>query len=254
MLSLRCAVVGRGRVGRALTTALPQLAGPFGRGFDGNDARGLPFDAVLLAVPDGQIRAAAAAIRPGPILGHCAGSLGLAELAPREAFAFHPLMTIPATGATFAGAAAAVAGTTPRALALARAMADDLGMHAVEIADADRGAYHAAASIASNFLVTLEDAAAQLLATTGAPRQILHPLAAAALRNWAMHGGRQALTGPIVRGDEATVARQRAAVAERTPHLLALFDEMCAATRVLAGRPAVDHDTAPGAGPPGPLG
>jgi len=44
------------------------------------------------------------------------------------------------------------------------------------------------------------------------------------------------LTGPIARGDEATVARQRAAVAERTPELLAMFDELCERTRALAAR------------------
>ena len=50
--------------------------------------------------------------------------------------------------------------------------------------------------------------------------------------------GSGALTGPIARGDEATVARQRAAVAERTPELLALFDALAAATRDLAAVPA----------------
>jgi len=106
----------------------------------------------------------------------------------------------------------------------------------VEIRDADRAAYHAAASIASNFLVTLEDAAESLLATTGAQRSILVPLVRAAVENWAAVGGPAALTGPIVRGDEATVARQRAAVAERTPELLPLFDALAERARALAGR------------------
>ena len=56
----RCAVVGDGRVGRALTAALPWLRGPFGHGFAGEDV-----DVVVLAVPDGQIAAAAATVRPG---------------------------------------------------------------------------------------------------------------------------------------------------------------------------------------------
>ena len=46
-----------------------------------------------------------------------------------------------------------------------------------------------------------------------------------------------ALTGPIARGDEETVARQRAAVEERTPALLALFDALADATRELAAEP-----------------
>jgi predicted short-subunit dehydrogenase-like oxidoreductase (DUF2520 family) len=144
-----------------------------------------------------------------------------------QAFALHPLMTVTNDGARFAGAGAAVAGSTPRALAIAHQLADALGMHAVEIADVDRAAYHAAASIASNFLVTLEDAAEVILGTAGADRSVLVPLIRASIDNWAKSGAAKALTGPIVRGDEATVARQRAALAERAPELLALFDALC---------------------------
>ena len=231
LTSERLAVVGDGRMGRALVSALPAAHGPFGRGFDGAG-----FDAVLLAVPDGQIAVAASAITNGPLVGHCAGALGLDVLAPHEAFGLHPLMTVTHEGATFAGSGAAVAGTTTRALQLARRLASQLGMHAVQIADADRTAYHAAASIASNFLVVLEDAAEALLRTAGADRTILVPLVRAAFENWAALGGRQALTGPIARGDEAVVSAQRAAVAARTPELLALFDAMCERTRALAAR------------------
>lgn len=229
--AISLAVVGDGRMGRALVAALPGTAGPFGRGFDGDG-----FDAVLLAVPDSQIAVAAAAIAPGPMVGHCAGALGLDVLAPHEAFGLHPLMTVTQAGAMFVGAGAAVAGNTPAALAFAHELAVELDTHAVEIADVDRAAYHAAASIASNFLVTLEDVAETLLGTTGADRALLVPLVRAAVENWASLGGPAALTGPIARGDEATVARQRAALAERTPELLALFDTMCDATRALAAR------------------
>ena len=227
----RCAVVGGGRVGHALVSALPWLNGPFGRGFDGAE-----FDIVLLAVPDDEIGRAAEAIEPGPMVGHCAGSLGLEVLAPHEAFGLHPLMTVTREEAVFTGAGAAIAGTTPRALAVASRFADELGMHAFEIADDDRAAYHAAASIASNFLVTLEDAAEDLLRIAGADRSILLPLVRATLENWAALGAPAALTGPIARGDEATVARQRAAIADRAPELLALFDALCDRTRVIAAR------------------
>lgn len=235
-LSLRCAVVGAGRVGSALCSALADLDGPFGRGFDGVAHDGFVYEAVLLAVPDGRIAEAAALIPPGPLVGHCAGAVGLAVLAGHEAFGVHPLMTVPTSGAVFTGAGAAVAGSTRRALEFAVELSGALGMRAVTIADGDRAAYHAAASIASNFLVTLEDAAEQLMRTAGGDRHLLGPLVRAAVENWLADGGQQALTGPIARGDEATVASQRAAVAQRTPHLLELFDAMCAATRSLAGR------------------
>lgn len=229
------AVVGDGRLGRALTAALP-ADGPFGRGHDGAG-----HDVVLLCVPDAEIAAAAAAVarRDGLLVGHCSGATTLDVLAPHEAFGLHPLLAVTAAGAAFAGAHAAVAGTTPRALATARALAGQLGLLPTTIDDADRAAYHAAASAASNFLVTLEGAAERLLATTGAPRELLVPLVRGAVEQWAQLGPRRALTGPVARGDEATVARQRAAVAERTPELLGLWDALVAATRDLAaGVPA----------------
>jgi predicted short-subunit dehydrogenase-like oxidoreductase (DUF2520 family) len=148
-------------------------------------------------------------------------------------------MTVTHAGATFAGAGAAVAGTTPRALATARALAANLGLRAAAIADEDRAAYHAAASVASNFLVALESAAEELLATAGAPRELLVPLVRATVDNWAAQGD-AALTGPIARGDAETVARQRAAIADRAPHLLALYDALAAQTRRVAA-----HDRAP---------
>ena len=227
----RCAVVGDGRMGNALVQASERFEGPFGRGFDGDG-----YSAVLLAVPDAHITEAAGAVLPGRLVGHCSGACGLAPLRPHEAFGLHPLMTVTKSGASFAGAGAAVAGSTPPALKFAHSLAAELGMTAVEILDEHRAAYHAAASIASNFLITLEDAAELLLSTTGADRSILVPLVRAAVENWATLGGPAALTGPIARGDNATVARQRGAVAARTPELLALFDAFAERTRALAER------------------
>lgn len=223
-------VIGHGRLGSALAAAL-HAGEPQGRGSDGAGA-----EIVLLCVPDAEIANAASqvGVREGLLVGHCSGATTLAPLAPHEAFSLHPLMTVPAEGASFAGATCAVAGSTDRALRTAHELAARLGMTAVEIADEDRAAYHAAASIASNFLVTVEAAAERLLATAGADRDLLVPLVRAAVENWAALGPERALTGPIARGDEATVERQRAAVAERTPELLALFDALAAATRDLA--------------------
>ena len=230
-----CAIVGAGRLGTALAAALRAsglpVDGPLGRGAD---PRGV--DAVLLCVPDGQIAVAAAAVTPGTPVGHCSGATGLDVLAGHEAFSLHPLMTVPHAGASaFAGAGAAVAGSTPRALAIARGLAQRLGMRATTVADEDRAAYHAAASIASNFLTTLEGAAERLAATAGVERELLAPLVRASVENWARLGAERAMTGPIARGDEATVERQRAAIAERTPDLLPMYDALVDATRALVG-------------------
>lgn len=229
-----CAIVGAGRLGTALADALSAagapVAGPLGRG-----AAGAGADVVLLCVPDAEIASAAAAVAAGPLVGHCSGALGLEALGEREAFSLHPLMTVTHAGARFAGAGAAVDGTSDRALETAERLARAVGLRPVRIAPEDRAAYHAAASMASNFLVTLEAAAERLAATAGARRDLLVPLVRATVDNWAALGPERALTGPVARGDEATVARQRAAIEERTPELLGLFDELAAATRELAG-------------------
>ena len=231
--------VGAGRLGSAMAAAMRaaglSVDGPLGRGADPGAA------IVLLCVPDSQIAAAAQAVSAGPLVGHCSGATGLEPLAGHEAFAMHPLMTVPpgAAADVFGGASCAIDGSTPRALETAGALAERLGMRPARIAPEDRAAYHAAASIASNFLVTLEGAAERLAATAGVDRARLVPLVRAAVESWAVLGAERALTGPIVRGDEATVARQRAVVLERTPDLAPLFDALVEATRRLAASDAM---------------
>jgi len=230
----RCAIVGAGRLGTALAAALRatglEIDGPLTR----DQAPDPGVDAVLLCVPDAEIAAAAASAPAGVLVGHCSGANGLGVLDGREAFSLHPLTTVTTGGpARFQGVGAAVAGSTTRALAFALDLAGRLGMRATVVDDADRAAYHAAASIASNFLVTLEAAAERIGATAGVDRAMLVPLVEAAVANWAVLGPAGALTGPIARGDEETVARQRAAVEERTPELLELFDALADSTREL---------------------
>ena len=267
-LPRRWALVGAGRLGTALAPALREaglvVAGPLRRG----EAIPPGTEAVLLCVPDRELAAAAKAVvvaspeqaagsgpgdldgaslvgRPAappgalhrwPLVGHASGLTPLAPLHPHEAFGLHPLVSAAGPGTRFAGAAAAVAGSTPRARDAAVGLAVALGMRPLTVADADRPAYHAAASLAANALVVLEGAAERLLATAGVPREALAPLALGALERWAAHGTRAALTGPVARGDEATVAAQRAAVAERAPELLELFDAYVAAGRELVAR------------------
>ncbi len=246
------ALVGRGRLGTALFAALEEhlpdrrdgtltlqgerwrITGPHARGYAGAEA-----DAVLLCVPDREISQAAALIQPGRMVGHCSGICPLDVVSPHEAFSLHPLMTAIAGRASFSGAGAAIAGTTERALAFAASLACELGMRAFTLSDEDRAAYHAGASIASNFLVTLEAAAERVAATAGLERELLVPLVRATVENWAVLGAERALTGPVARGDERTVAVQRTAVLERAPELLPVFDALTEATRALVGQATV---------------
>ena len=228
-----CDVVGRGRMGAALTHALHNagvaVRGPHGRGASGADAA-----IVILCVPDREIASASAVIRGQAIVGHASASAELSLLAPHERFMMHPLLSVVGEGALFAGAACAVDGSTARALGVANSLAMRLGMRARRIAPEQRALYHATASAASNFLTTVEGMAERLASLVGLERADLMPLVRSAVDNWGERGAHNALTGPVARGDEETVAKQRAAVGAAAPDQLPLWDALVDATRALA--------------------
>jgi predicted short-subunit dehydrogenase-like oxidoreductase (DUF2520 family) len=227
------AIIGRGRMGQALASALEEagvpVLGPLGRGATGEGAA-----VVLLCVPDREIANAARLVAAGPIVGHVSASAPLDLLAPRERFGLHPLLSVVGRGADFAGATCAVDGSSACALGVARALAERLRMRPRVIAAEQRALYHAAASAAANFLVTLEGMAERLAGQVGLERSALAPLVRASVDNWLERGAAAALTGPIARGDEETAARQRAAVASSAPDLVPLWDALAAGTRALA--------------------
>jgi predicted short-subunit dehydrogenase-like oxidoreductase (DUF2520 family) len=241
----RVGVVGRGRAGTALAAALDRagipVEGPAGRGETPAGCL-----AILLCVPDAEIESAAATVAGGaPYVGHTSGATPLSALAPAalagaQTFGLHPLQTFAGRAGVpdLAGVGAAVAGSTPAALEVAEYLAGRLGMRPFVISDDGRAAYHAAASMASNFLVTLEAAAERVAGGAGLEpheaRALLLPLVRRTVENWGALGPEEALTGPVARGDEATVEAQRAAVADTAPELLSLFDELVGATRALA--------------------
>ena len=128
------------------------------------------------------------------------------------------------------------------ALEVAERLATDLGMAPFPVEDSQRAAYHAAASISSNFLVTLQAEAEALAASAGIEgfdaRRMLGPLVRTTVENWIELGPERALTGPVARGDHETVAAQRAAIADRCPQLEPLFDALVERTEALAQRTA----------------
>ena len=161
----------------------------------------------LLCVPDRAIAEVARAIEPGPWVAHVSGGTPLAALDPHvRRFSVHPLQTLTlARGPEqLDGAWAAVTAEAGDAQARASWLAETLGLRAFELADERRASYHAGASIASNFLVTLYRAASDLFEEAGAPPEALVPLMLRTIEN-----GFE-LTGPIARGDWATVDRHRA--------------------------------------------
>jgi predicted short-subunit dehydrogenase-like oxidoreductase (DUF2520 family) len=243
------AVIGAGRVGTAITRIARDA------GLDVRLAgRETALDAcresqiALLCVPDSEIVAAcetiAEAVPPLRLVGHTSGAGTLNRLAAAvargaSAFSLHPLQTIPDGNADLTDAPCAVSGTGLDALGAAIGLAERLGMRPFEVAESDRAAYHAAASIASNFLVTLEELAAGVLTRIGADnaRELLTPLVTRTAANWAELGP-AALTGPIARGDEATIESHLAALRELDPELAELYEQLAARTREVAA----DHD------------
>lgn len=237
-------IVGPGRVGSAIADAARSAGVPVDLvGRDRIDSRGFAGEAVLLCVPDAAIESVAGDVgrggAPGSI-GHVSGATTLDALRPAGAgfrFSLHPLQTFTGSESGLSGCPAAIAGSDDRALAAAEALATGLGLDPFPVAERDRATYHAAASIASNFLVTLEQSAADLLDGIGIeePRRMLTPLINRTLANWT-DAGTGALTGPIARGDEVTVARHRDALNETSPGLLDLYDAMADRTRGIASR------------------
>ena len=183
---------------------------------------------MLLCVPDSAIATVAAGLPTGPWIAHVSGGTPLAALAPHlRRFSVHPLQTFTRTrGAEqIDGAWAAVTAESSEARAAGWTLARSLGLRAFDLADDRRAIYHAGASIASNFLVTIHRAAVRAVGAAGAPPEALLPLMRRTIDNGFD------LTGPIARGDRATVDAHVAAIQRDLPDLEALYRVLAEATR-----------------------
>lgn len=214
--------------------------------FIGTEAVSLPelpcrASLILIAVSDQAIEEVAQTIAAGCAAGavalHTSGAAGPEALASlRNAGAvcgtLHPLQTIssPEQGvAVLRGASFAVSGD-PAAICQAERIVSLLDGALLRVPVEARPLYHAAAVMASNYVVGMIDAAAGMLAeASGADREAalraLAPLTRTAAANALERGPAAALTGPIERGDSSTVARHLGALAA-APRLLELY---CAA-------------------------
>jgi predicted short-subunit dehydrogenase-like oxidoreductase (DUF2520 family) len=229
-------VIGaRGRVGSAMSERLAE------RGVQLDDTEPA---LVLLCVPDRAIPGVAQETPRGPWIAHVSGATPLSALDPHERrFSLHPLQTFTKTrGAEqLDGAWAAVTAEGAEARAVGFRLAETLGLRPFELDDESRAAYHAGAAVASNFLVTLRQTAGSLLESAGAPPEALDPLMRRVIEN-----GFE-LTGPIARGDWATVERHLETIRESRPELEQLYLVLAEATAAIAGR-ELPRDIAPLAG------
>ena len=228
------ALVGPGRAGTTMTLALLELGweavAVAGRAPDAPSTQaaaaclgarptlvseaGCGATLVVVATPDRAISAAACAVgpslEPGALVLHLAGSVGLDAFEALRGMrsdvrvgALHPLQSFPSTTMgveRVRGAWAAVAGD-PQTEELAVA----LGMRPFALPDAERPLYHAAAVVASNHLVALLGQVERLAASAGVPFEAFAPLVRSSVANAFGVGPARALTGPVSRGDLATV-------------------------------------------------
>lgn len=220
-------IVGAGRVGAAVAA---RLADRLPTRVTGRDRACGDADLVLLCVPDRAIAEVAAGIPPGPWIAHTSGARTLDALAPHtRRFSLHPLQTFTRERGPeqLFGAWAAVSGDTEDAVTAGFELARLLGLEPFVLADESRPVYHAGATVAASFLVTLHEVAAELLHAAGAPPEALVPLMRRTLENGF------APTGPHVRGDWETVERHLTAIRECRPDLEPLYRALSDATTEL---------------------
>ncbi len=187
-------------------------------------------DITMITVPDDQIAitcetlAGRGLLRAGSIVFHCSGAKASTELATAAAAgacvaSLHPVRSFADTAQvadSFAGTICSLEGDAAAVRVLQPAL-QAVGAKTVLITAANKLLYHAGSVFASNYLVTLMDTSMRAYQAAGIPadmaRQMAEPLARQTLDNVFALGTAAALTGPIARGDMATVALQQEVVA-----------------------------------------
>ncbi len=236
---LRVGVIGTGRAGSVIGAALHRVGhevvavaavSELSRLRAGALLPGVPIleitevveacDLVLVAVPDDALvslvqgLASAGVVKPGQFWVHLSGRYGTDVLAPVVALgalplAIHPVMSFTGTSMDLMRLEECPFGVTaPTELrSAAEALVIEIGGDPIWVPEEKRALYHAALAFGSNYLITLVAQSAELLSRAGIeePRRVLAPLLHASLDN-ALRLGDQALTGPVARGDAATVA------------------------------------------------
>lgn len=277
---LSVGVIGPGRVGTALALALADaghtvvaVAGRAGA----DDAAASRFaaavpvtrvttpsqvtaraDLVLLTVGDDDLPevvrdlAADAAVRPGVHVVHTSGRHGSDVLRPlalagARVAACHPAQTFPTPAAgrrDLPGTAWAVT-TAPDDRAWAHALVATLGGEAVDVREVDRVRYHAALSVGANGTSAVVALARDLLLAAGIaePGRFLTPLVTSSAGNAAEHGA-AALTGPVRRGDRATVHAHLADLRVVLPEAVPAYRALARLALSYARRAGLDEERA----------
>lgn len=206
-------------------------------------------DIYLIAVPDDQIKACSLQlqernlIQPSSIVLHLSGALSSGELGLKHgAASLHPMRSFadPARVATqFANTICTLEGDAYATKVLTHALRQ-IGAQVVSVKKESKTLYHAAAVFASNYLVTILDAALQTFEAAGISREmaraLAEPIAQESFNNVFRLGAQQALTGPIARGDLNTVTRHREELQQWDDGMAQLYDALATATQTMKAR------------------
>lgn len=197
-------------------------------------------DIVFITTPDVVIQSVCDKIahqdgfRKNSIVFHCSGALpstilGSARQCGAHIGSLHPLQSFASVEQALhlvSGCTCTFEGDT-EALVIAREMVKDIGADFIQIGAQDKPLYHAAAVVASNYLVTLINLSTELHELIGIPKKFsvkaLLPLVRGTLKNVEALGIPKALTGPIIRGDIDTIISHIEAIKSRAPYLLSLY-------------------------------
>jgi len=194
-------------------------------------------DLILLTVPDDVLSelvrglALAGAVSPGTFVVHTAGRYGDEVLDPLTAMgclplALHPVMTFTGTSVDLNRLNACPFGiTTPDQLRpVAQALVVEMGADPIWVPRESRALYHAALSFGANNVMTLVNQTVDLLAGAGIeqPTDLIAPLFSAALDN-ALRDGDQSMTGPVIRGDVATVVQHLSVLSGQDPAVVQTY-------------------------------
>jgi predicted short-subunit dehydrogenase-like oxidoreductase (DUF2520 family) len=216
---------------------------PGSRVFNNNQELADAVDMVFITTADDFIPRVSSELkwRPGQMAVHCsgAGTVQSLEAARRQGArvgSIHPCQTfagIEQAIANLPGSTFAIEAEEPLQTTLtemARALKGDI----VYLTSEDKVLYHAAAAIACNYFTTIVKLAADLWRNFGkTPADAIKafmPLLRGTLANIERVGFPECLTGPIARGDVATIGRHLVALEKHAPELLLLYKELGAFT------------------------
>ncbi|MBC8145400.1 MAG: DUF2520 domain-containing protein [bacterium] len=263
----RIAVVGTGKLARALALSLPSVSVVAGRNaVDAASvaslavgARGCAlgeiasggFDVLWITTSDAAIANVVDTLTQLPIewnrivAMHSSGAFGVAALEAlsirgARVIALHPNASLRGDAAIPIGTMWGVTPGDDDSLTFCEQLLSSLSPRVIAVREESRPLYHAAASVASNFSVTLYAIAELMYERAGIDpvrsRELIAPYMLTSVMRANADGANAALTGPVSRGDDVVIDAQRAAISSNAPELLDVFDALIIATRQLLAK------------------